>query len=834
MIKKSKLIFIFVVFSLLLVNNANAQCVVPNFDVPICIVVGDTVTFANQSIDNNCAPCTPYGPNYACGAWQATTYDWFIYDSNNSFITYDNNYNLTFSFSNSGTYSIQLEPDIPGSNWKCCPNTSNSISPSVRQKYITVVDSILSINSNDSISICDGGGIDTADINLQINHNVGAVNFLWTALPSGDLFPTINPLGIDPNDTEIELTITDLATGCTASKTIIMSITTTNIDAGFTSYYLNSVSAFGCATDSIVFTANDSTNTNINWSINTQSIGTTSTIITDLSSYISNNTFVNVSLTVLDTIAGCYVSSDTDFVFSAPPFIALDTSILNQNLPTFYDTINHGFNGCNTSSGFITLSFENSNFTIGNQNIDSLVFSWPDSTTSILTDSSLAAFLSNGSISNTFALAAINTVFTVTVFNSDGCSYSVPYNILAGGSSETNIIAVGLSFIGSTLCSDTSSWFYMTNPFSLPLPNEPIISIGPNDKVTWTVFCDLSSTPFVPVFEIEWNAVDYLSNFSILPNGDSAVIFQYTFPSNSCLCQTINGDNAYSVYVDVDKFCDPAAVIGASQSVKIEDPPIAKFNANSACKGENVIFNNNTEVGCDGITVNTQLDTTLIFQWDFGDCNDTITMGIYPFPGTQHQYALAGEYWAKLTVDATCGTSYDSSLIVINQLPNVSFDADPVCLGQKTIFNNYSSTASASTRIENCYFPPRVINVPAGGNITSWEWIIDPTLTNQLDQHNAWDAIGEFLDINGGPITDIDDQLLAFQFDSCGTYPVWLRVTDDNGCDSTYRFDVIVYDLPEPNFTVSEVCQGTCTPIDDSSYVIRLHYGNMKFIQEML
>ena len=72
------------------------------------------------------------------------------------------------------------------------------------------------------------------------------------------------------------------------------------------------------------------------------------------------------------------------------------------------------------------------------------------------------------------------------------------------------------------------------------------------------------------------------------------------------------------------------------------------------------------------------------------------------FQGTQHQYQLPGEYWVTLTVNAACGTSYDSSLITINPVPNVSFNADPVCQGQTTFFNNNSYIENASTRIDSC------------------------------------------------------------------------------------------------------------------------------------
>ena len=128
---------------------------------------------------------------------------------------------------------------------------------------------------------------------------------------------------------------------------------------------------------------------------------------------------------------------------------------------------------------------------LGNQNIDSLVFSWPDSTSSILTDSSLAAFLSNGSITNSFLMGSTNSVFTVTAFDINGCSYSTDYTVLTGGTGVLNTISgIGFSVISSTLCGDTNTWFFiLPTTYSIP-PNEPILEIGPNDIVTWRICCE--------------------------------------------------------------------------------------------------------------------------------------------------------------------------------------------------------------------------------------------------------------------------------------------------------------------------------------------------------
>ena len=43
------------------------------------------------------------------------------------------------------------------------------------------------------------------------------------------------------------------------------------------------------------------------------------------------------------------------------------------------------------------------------------------------------------------------------------------------------------------------------------------------------------------IHEESWGADEYAANFNLLPNGDSAVVFQYRFPENSCFCTTFTG-----------------------------------------------------------------------------------------------------------------------------------------------------------------------------------------------------------------------------------------------------------------------------------------------------
>ena len=59
-------------------------------------------------------------------------------------------------------------------------------------------------------------------------------------------------------------------------------------------------------------------------------------------------------------------------------------------------------------------------------------------------------------------------------------------------------------------------------------PNQPILEIGANDIVTWRIYCEYDNPQQFDYVE-EWDADEYASNMLLLPNGDSAVVFRYTF-----------------------------------------------------------------------------------------------------------------------------------------------------------------------------------------------------------------------------------------------------------------------------------------------------------------
>ena len=265
---KATIFFIVLFFGLN--YHALSQCVIGNFDIPECIQAGIPVTFTNTSIDNN------NGPYWYCNN---TAYYWSVFDNTGTNIyanSFTPSFNLTnFTFPSAGNYTVDIYPYLPMPFWQqdnCCPGNGWWFATTVGwQETVTVVDSLLEIQSNDSISICagsSGGSIDTSDLNLQINHSVGPLDFKWIGIPSGNQFYTVNPSGINQNDNQIKLVVTDLASGCSDSTIISLSIAQTTLDAGFTSIAVNG--STGCSNDSLIFIANDSSSS-VSWYINNNS-----------------------------------------------------------------------------------------------------------------------------------------------------------------------------------------------------------------------------------------------------------------------------------------------------------------------------------------------------------------------------------------------------------------------------------------------------------------------------------------------------------------------------------------------------------------------------------
>lgn len=195
-------------------------------------------------------------------------------------------------------------------------------------------------------------------------------------------------------------------------------------------------------------------------------------------------------------------------------------------------------------------------------------------------------------------------------------------------------------------------------------------------------------------------------------------------------------------------------------------PPIANFSVNTTqvCIGTSVTFTDLSTAGGSPITLR---------SWDFGDGNSsTLT-------NPQHTYSVPGTYTVTLVVTASNGQADPEvklNYIVVNPLPTVSFT--PSGNGCTVPF---SVTFANSSQM--------------GAEIT-YDWSF------------------------GNGQTSTDQTPSAVTYNSAGTYPVTLVVTNTNtGCTNSLTQDIVVSDY-SANFTSSlEGCVGSSISFTDMSTV---------------
>ena len=203
-------------------------------------------------------------------------------------------------------------------------------------------------------------------------------------------------------------------------------------------------------------------------------------------------------------------------------------------------------------------------------------------------------------------------------------------------------------------------------------------------------------------------------------------------------------------------------------SVIVYKKPVANFGTSAACAKKITSFYDSSST-----------NPTSWF-WDFGDGNtDSVKNPL-------HIYAIGGVHAVKLIVENASGC-IDSIIkfITISTVPKTYFIASPVCFGTATSF-------------------------------------IDSTVL-------GYSATSYFWDFGNGTFSGL--QSPTYQYVIPGAYSVSLRVSNVNGCDSTFIKPVFVYSIPVASFTHDTVCKGFGThfirstiPNDPNQYV--WNYGD--------
>ena len=182
--------------------------------------------------------------------------------------------------------------------------------------------------------------------------------------------------------------------------------------------------------------------------------------------------------------------------------------------------------------------------------------------------------------------------------------------------------------------------------------------------------------------------------------------------------------------------------------VDVYPNPVVKFSAAPVCDGFATSFINAT-------TVSTS--STITYIWRFGD-GDT-SLRINP----NHAYAAAGTYNATLIATSAEGcTDSTTQTVIVRPKPTASFRTTNVCLDDSASFQNLSTIAS--------------------GTLTS-KWNFGDLATSNLENPKHM-------------------YLLA------GKYSVQLNAISNFGCEDSIIKTIDIYEMPDPDFSMSNVCDG--------------------------
>ena len=309
---------------------------------------------------------------------------------------------------------------------------------------------------------------------------------------------------------------------------------------------------------------------------------------------------------------------------------------------------------------------------------------------------------------------------------------------------------------------------------------------------------------------------------------------------NPSITYTATGNYLVSLSASSDQNC----VTTTTSNVTIHPTPTVSFTASHVCLGDTTTFLNTSSINSGSI---------ITFQWNFGDG------GVSGTTVPSHNYVNYGNYLVSLSVtsDQNCTSSYTNNLSIY-PLPVVSFSANNVCLGNSTNFSNGSSIPSdyisswvwnfgnnqSSTQPNPAYVyagtgtytvalqakssrsctstGTKVVTVfanPTASFVTANSCLGIPSNFKNFSSMVGPDQIVSYTwDFgNGGSSTGIDP---TYNYTLGATYSVKLKVTSNNNCSETYTLPIVIYQLPQVNFSPSYACQNQATQFLNSTTIL--------------
>ncbi|MEP2025430.1 MAG: PKD domain-containing protein [Reichenbachiella sp.] len=243
---------------------------------------------------------------------------------------------------------------------------------------------------------------------------------------------------------------------------------------------------------------------------------------------------------------------------------------------------------------------------------------------------------------------------------------------------------------------------------------------------------------------------------------DGGIFYTWNFgdgyqSTDSNPSHTYASDGDYIVSLTVES-TDGSCVAEDIQTITVHNKPVAGFNVENVCLGEDVEFEDTSDNG----------GGLLSYAWDFGDGNSsTVT-------DPNHNYSAIESYDVTLEIstDEGCTDTFTDNVIV-NPVPSTNFSAENVCENIEVSFTNLTTISSSE------------INY-------SWDF-------------------GD-----GTNSTDINPRHL---YDRKGVFTVSLSASTYHGCEQAYSTDIEVNPKPVADFEVEDVCDGYPSAFENLSSI---------------
>ncbi|WP_258103562.1 PKD domain-containing protein [Marinoscillum sp. MHG1-6] len=192
------------------------------------------------------------------------------------------------------------------------------------------------------------------------------------------------------------------------------------------------------------------------------------------------------------------------------------------------------------------------------------------------------------------------------------------------------------------------------------------------------------------------------------------------------------------------------------KTLSIYPVPTAGFTVESVCQGSLTSFNNTSQIS----------SGTISYQWDFGDGQGAIQSN------PQHTYSSKGTYLVKLKVKSEhgCSSVHEETLTVYEQ-PAADFLVADVCAD--------SSAEFVSSSI-------------GSGIVYEWSFGDGESSSESNPTH---------------------------EYGASGTYPVRLKIQNENGCWDVHNDQVIIKPLPNVDFSFSSNCDTITVPFKNLSFI---------------